>query len=235
MAIALVQSKLGSTTTTGANAVTFTSTPTAGNLIVVCVTYFGGGSDYFSSIADNKSNTYTQVGSTLHANATSDYCRVYYAKNITSSATFTITVNFTGSPGSGDTMVAIHEYSGADTTAPLDSVNPGATGSGTAVSPGAVTPTVNGCLIFSGGCDDSGANATPTANTGGGYTLRQHQDDASSHERIYTEDFVQTTAASTTASFTIGASSHWAVQAAVFKPSGAAAAKTYSTMTMMGI
>jgi len=229
MAIALVQKTLSQTTTLGVNTATLVGTA-AGNMLVVAITYYGGGSDYFSSIAGT-ADSYSQIGPTRSGNATSDYLRLYYAKNIIG-GTEAVAVTFSGSPGSGDTMVAVYEYSGADTTAPLDSANPGATGTGTATSPGAVTPTVNNCLIFSVGVDDGGANNnTPTANTGQGFVLQNHQDDSSSHERIYTEDVIQTTATSATGSFTAGGGG-WAAQVGVFKPAAAIAStgkKIYMT------
>lgn len=215
--IFLRQHTLGQVTTTGVNAPAFASNVLGGSLIVVAMTYYGGGSDYFSSVADGV-NTYVQVGLTRSGNGTTDFCRLYYAKNVAAGAT-TVSVSFSGAPGAGDTMVGIYEYLGVDTVAPLDTTNPGGTGTGTTPSPGAVTPTVNGCLIFSAGLDDNGNNATPTANTGAGYVLEDHQDDSTNHERFYTEDFVQGIKASTTASFTIGTSSNWAIQAGVFKPS----------------
>lgn len=213
--MALIQSKLGSVTSAGSNAVTFDSTPTAGNLIIVAITYFGGGSDYFSTLSDNKGNTYTQVGTPQHANATSDYVRLYYAKNISSSATFTITATFTGSPGSGDTMVACFEYSGMDTTAPLDVSDTNKTGSSSTPTSNSITPTQNGELIFMVEVDDNGGSATASANSP--FTFRLHQDDSTTHERINTADYTQPTAGSISGSFNIGTSSNYAIAIAAFK------------------
>lgn len=215
MAIALVQNKLNSTITANVNAVSPTTQPVAGNLIIAAISYFSSGSDRFSSLTDNASNTYTQIGST-RLFSSSNYVRLYYVKNLATAASFQTSLTFSAGMGSTDSNLAIYEYSGVEQTAPLDTTNPGATGTSATVTPGAVTPTRDNCLIFSVGADTNGNNATPTANTGGGYTLEDHQDDSTSHERFYTEDFIQGTAASTTASFTIAVSSAFGIQAGVF-------------------
>jgi len=226
MAISLVQHKLNSTITSNVNAVTPTAQPTAGNLLVVAISYFSSGGDKFSSIADNATgNVYTQVGSTRNF-STDNWVRLYYVKNLATVASFKVSLTFAAGMGATDSNMAVFEYSGADTTAPLDTTNPGTTGTSATVAPGAVTPTVNNCLVFSVGADDNGNNATPTANTGAGFALQDHQDDSTTHERFYTEDLIQTTATNVNAQFTIAVSSNFGVQSAVFKPVAGAAAST---------
>lgn len=226
-AITVPQHTLSITTTSSANAASFASTPTAGDLVVVCLTFFGGGSDLFSSIGDNQvGNTYTQVGVPLKTSTNNDYLRMYYAKNVAATGTFTVTAHYTGTPGSGDTMLAIYDVKGADTTNPFDKTASSTASASSAVSPGAITPAANGEYVFSCGVDDNGNNATPTANTGAGYALQDHQDDSTNHERIYTESLIQGTAGATTASFTIGANSNWAVRVAAFTAAAAPIAST---------
>lgn len=82
------------------SAASFTSTPTVGNMIVVCV--FGwrvpGGFDMpTNGVTDNQGNTYTRaVQSSLMPTANDGSASIFYAYNVASSGTFTITVDPTG-------------------------------------------------------------------------------------------------------------------------------------------
>jgi len=96
-----------------ASIVTGTFAATSGNLIVVFIRI--GGTGAFSSITDTAGNTYTL--------AISDTSRdpnllCYYAKNITGHATNAVTVNF--SPSALYSWVFAAQYSGLDTSSPLD-------------------------------------------------------------------------------------------------------------------
>jgi len=200
----LVQKNLQVNATTA----TFSSNVTSGNLILVAITQWNS---TVSSVTDNHSNVYTRVTAARHANASTDYTQLYYAKNATGGAT-TVTVTF----ASGSGNIGIYEYSGIDTNSPLDRVT-SSTGSGTAPNGGSLTTAIDNELYFTVGVDDNGNNSAPTA--GSGYTLENHQDDSTNNERFYTEDRVSGHGSYAT-NFTIGTGSNWAVIGASFKPAG---------------
>ena len=101
--------------------VAYPAAQTAGNLNVVVV---GWGDTTFavSSVTDSRGNTYTRaVGPTATTGLTQS---IYYAKNIAAGSN-TVTVTFNQAASYPD--VRILEYSGLDTTSPLD-VTAGAVG-----------------------------------------------------------------------------------------------------------
>ncbi len=194
---------------TSSNALAFTSNVTAGNTILVAITQWN---TTVSSVTDNRGNTYTAVTPARHANTSTDYAELYYAKNVAGGAT-TVTVAFSGT---ADTNVGIYEYSGLDPISPLEQLASN-TGFGSAPNGGTVTTATDNELYFAVGVDDNGNNVAPTA--GSGYTLENHQDDSTSHERFYSEDRISAHGSYST-NFTIGTSSNWAVIGASFKPAG---------------
>lgn len=214
MAIAVVQSKKVIVTSSDSAAVTFDSTPTAGNLILVFASNFPGSAST-ATCTDNKSNTYSQV---FTAQDTSTSSRVWhwYAKNVTSSATFTITVNPTGA--SADITVVIVEVSGADTTAPLDQNNT-ATGNGTAPTVSVTTSTNN--EGYFGVLTHNGTNRTLTEN--GSYSLIDENEGGTSNMPISVE-WRTTTSGTISASWTIGTGAvDWVCGVASYLASSAAA------------
>lgn len=122
MALSRLQAT-GMSSGTNSASVTFSSTPSAGNMITVnvCILNPGVGA-YTFNVTDNKGNTYT-----VNSSGISNGVRAVagYAFNITSSATFTVTAQkLTGS----DTLtffLCAEEWSGTGLTDPL-------AGSGTA-------------------------------------------------------------------------------------------------------
>ncbi len=127
MAIAFVKNVIGADLTLAVNQGTsfgtFASNVTAGNLIIVSVGMNIGTAGTVVSVTDTQSNTYTLIGGTF--NSTNCRTDMYYAKNITGGTNI---VKVVGSTTSANHMnFFAHEYSGADTTAPLDK---SATGTG---------------------------------------------------------------------------------------------------------
>jgi glucose/arabinose dehydrogenase len=196
---------------------TFPSSVTTGDLIIVAITQFEGS---VSSVRDHQSNTYTQVTAAQHANTSYNYAQLYYAKNVTGGTT-TVTVTFSISADN----VGIYEYSGLDTTSPLDQV---VSNVGVANTPngGTLNTTKDNELYFAVGVDDNGNNSSPSA--GSGYTLEDHQDDTLHHERFYSEDRISAHGSYQT-NFSIAAPSDWAVIGASFKPAGT---PTYASPTL---
>lgn len=203
---------------TRSNAVAFRSSVTAGNLIIVAITHFQGPA---SSVTDNHSNNYIQVTVARHANTSSDYVELYYAKNVTGGVT-TVTSTAGGNVG-------IYEYSGLDITSPLDQVVSNA-GYGDATNGGALNTIQDNELYFAVGVDDNGNNSVPSV--GNGYTLEDHQDDSTHHERFYAEDRISAHGSYQT-NFSIAAASNWAVIGASFKPAGILTPTVTTTSTLI--
>lgn len=221
MAIVKVQSTSSNGGTPG-QTLSFASTPTPGNLVIVVVTRHGA---TVTTPTDNQTgNTYTLIGSiqTTNSNGLTDFMGVYYAKNINSTGTFSIT-------GTSPSM-AIFEYSGCDTTAPLDK-SAQATGTGTTPTTGSVTPSVNGCLLFVSEVDLNTNNTVNTAGTD--FTMQEHLDDNATHERLQTEHYIQPTAAAHVGNMTIDLSCDWAITMGVFKPPAAVGAAALNSTSML--
>jgi hypothetical protein len=200
--ISFVQAATGPTSIQALNstvAVAYATAQTAGDLNVVAVGW-GDTTSAVSSVTDSRGNTYTRaVGPTVNAGQQS----IYYAKNIAAGAN-TVTVTFNQAASYPD--VRILEYSGLDTTNPLD-VTAGAVGTGTAASSGAATTTVANELIF--GTGTAGGNGFSAA--GSGFTSRVLN--------IYgslAEDKIVTGTGSNSTTGTV-ASSTWIMQMATFK------------------
>lgn len=102
----------------GNNTASFGSLPTAGNYIV-CIMWSGGSSPASNTCSDNQSgNTYSDLsGTTIVNDATSGTIRVWIAKVVGSSGTFTVTTH--AGTGSGTGLV-IMEVSGLDSSTPQD-------------------------------------------------------------------------------------------------------------------
>ena len=171
---------------------------TAGNTIIVNVkTYLAT----VTSMTDSQSNTYTLAVSSPGSGALAT--EIYYAKNITGGSN-TITIAFTG-----DWIVAAsHEYSGLDTTSPLDKTASAAGGSGAGDS-GAQTTTVDDELIF--GSEASGAALNGLA--GAGFTQRANLDWGGG---CISEEKIVSSTGSYSATFQ-DSTSYWAAAMATFK------------------
>ena len=143
--------------------VTFTAAQTAGNLNVVVVGW-NDTTHTVSSVTDSSGNTYVRaVGPTVGGGISQS---IYYAKSIAGAAANANTVTVTFSAAATAPDIRILEYSGLNTTAPLD-VTAAASGSGTSVSSGSATTTSANELIL-GATTVSAA----TSGVGSGFTKR---------------------------------------------------------------
>ena len=162
-------------------AVTYTAAQTAADLNIVVVS-FNDSTSHVGTVTDTKGNTYAlAVGPTLSSgNATQS---IYTAKNIAAAAANanTVTVTFNATVAYPD--VRIVEYSGVNTTAPVDTTA-GAAGNGTNMDSGALTTTNANDLLFA-----SSYVAHTTTGPGTGFTSRLITNDAS----IVEDEFVSTT------------------------------------------
>lgn len=155
--------------TGGATTLVFASqTFTAGDYVVVGITY-GNGSAVVESIADG-TNTYVKIGSTLNDASNGQNLAVFVCKSA-AAGTFTLTVTFASSVSYRGIMYA--RYSGLDNAATPVMVSNLVVNAGTgtdAISTGNVTPAAQPAMVFAFAVEDSGGGSALTAGTG--YTDR---------------------------------------------------------------
>ena len=195
--------------------VTFTAAQTAGNLNVVVVGW-NDTTHTVSSVTDSSSNTYVRaVGPTVGGGISQS---IYYAKSIAGAAANANTVTVTFSAAATAPDIRILEYSGLNTTAPLD-VTAAASGSGTSVSSGSATTTSANELIL-GATTVSAA----TSGVGSGFTKRiQTVPDSD-----LVEDQIVTATGSYAATSTVTGGT-WVAQMATFSASALAGDTTPPT------
>ena len=221
MAIAFVQSltAIGDPGTGTYTSAAFGSSTTSGNLIVVTVSDDGGIANGITSVTDSKSNTYVKVPNEFPGAAT---VSMWYAKNITGGASHTITVNYDDTITFASTCVA-QEFSGIDTTAPLD-VYASTAATSTSPTSGATSSTTLADELVVGGLAFTAA--TTTVTLGSGYTNlgTTHQTNAG----VGMESKIVSGTGAQTATFTLGASRSWSCAVATFKAATAGSSPSAS-------
>lgn len=119
MAISFIQQAQALTNAgSSSQAATWSGNTTSGNLIIVFIGTVTLATRV-SSITDSQGNTYSFVAS-LTTGISAAYWEVWIAKNITGGTTPTVTANLVGS--TFRPMMQISEYSGLDTTQPIDQI-----------------------------------------------------------------------------------------------------------------
>ena len=211
MAIAYVQSDQlsdagGDTTAVQA----FGINNTAGNFIVAAVSW--SGTDVVPTCADSANGAYTEAGTHLFDAGSGEGLAVFYRHNIAGGAN-TVTAQLTDSQVFR--TMHIHEYSGVATASALDDTT-GVTsaGTGTTATTSALTPSVNGCLLFGALANHASGTISP------GTDFNEREEDTGNWRA--TEDFTQTTAASHAATWTVGNNNDYSARLAIFKPPAAA-------------
>ena len=147
-------------TATAALALSYVSPQTAGNLNIVVVGW-NDTTSTVTSVSDSLGNTYAQAGGMITGSSARQ--SIYYAKNIAAGSN-TVSVVFNQAARYVD--VRILEYSGLDTSNPLD-VTSSAAGSSVSPNSGAATTTSANELIFG-----AGTTATGFYAPGSGFTTR---------------------------------------------------------------
>lgn len=144
MAFALVNSISAALGSNGGT--TGTIDTTGADLLVVHVGKFDGSTGGASggTLSDSKSNTWTAL---TPQDGTDAVSRIFYCENPTVGTGHDFTFGNTSSFSS----IEVLAFSGAKVAGSYEAEN-GATGSGTSLQPGSVTPTENGALIFTGKC-----------------------------------------------------------------------------------
>ena len=187
---------------------------TVGNLNIVAVGW-NDTTSTVSSVSDSRGNTYSQAGTTISGTGLRQ--AIYYAKNIAGGSN-TVTVVFNQAAAYVD--VRILEYSGLDTSSPLD-VTAGAAGSSSSPNSGAATTSLSNELIFG-----AGMTAGTYSAAGTGFTLRI----ITTPDRDIAEDQLGSSAGSYSAS-AASTSSPWVMQMATFKASGQGGGNPAPTVT----
>ena len=216
-AIGYVQGAYATPGTASSMSLAFSSAQAAGDLNVVIVAW-GDSTSTVASVVDSKGNTYAAAGA-ITASSGNESEQIFYAKNVVaaSAGANTVTVTFSNSVIQAELRMA--EYSGIDTTSPLDGFS-GAVGTGLTQNSGSLTTTnANDLLVAGNGL------ASVTTAAGTGYTLRM-----TTGEGEILEDEAVTTAGSYSASSTQQTSGYWLIQVAAFK-AAAAAAPTITSFT----
>jgi chitodextrinase len=210
-AVTYVQGIAGNGSSSGSSwSTTFASAQTAGNLNVVAVGW-ADATRTVTSVVDSKGNTYTlAVGPARSTGNATEY--IYYAKNIVAAAagtnTVTVTVSGTGTIVWPDIRVA--EYSGLDTSNPLD-VAIGNSGSGTTATTGNFTTTNASDLIVGYAFIQN-----TVTGAGSGYTSRVPDGGD------MLEDRTTTSAGTYSATAPIDISGWWVMSAVAFKAAATA-------------
>ena len=133
---------------------------TTGNLIVVCVTAWVGGA--INNVSDTAGNTYIRATGIEHATSPNQNAEIWYAKNITGNASNITTVAFTTL--SSYPFISVAEFSGADTSSPLDDTSTNEDTSETDHSSGDMTASTSDSVIIGVSCFS--VNTLTTVGTG---------------------------------------------------------------------
>lgn len=195
---------------------TFPTTPTAGNLIVVYVWAYksGGAADLAAGvITDNKGNTYHRAVVVNNANGADNIsAAIFYAYNISSSATFTVSLT---SSNNAYGMVAV-EYASMITTDPLDKVSSN-TGNSSAPDSGATAAlSVPGELVAA--CFGTIASGTVSWIDPSGFTNRAKEtDNATLQVGQGLDKLVESKSAVQASWSSMAASGVWSAVVATFK------------------
>ncbi len=206
--IALIQSASSQGSAVSTLAQAFPAANTAGNLIVAFVRI--STTTATVAVTDSAGNVYNDA---IHQAQSADgsQTHIFYAKSIRGGAN-TVTASF--SAANNHPYIAVFEYSGLSTTAPLDQI--ASAQASTSVPTCGPTPTTTSSseLVFSGlGLPSS---SSLTATPGSGFVLEQ-QDTTTNGSRAATEDQKLNAEAAVTATFGLSGTANWSCVLATFK------------------
>lgn len=167
MALSIVQKPLFTSTGSLTCAGTLATQPTAGNLLVAIGTFNGTLSGTGGNVTDSAGNTWTRIIQSFDGGNTSD-TSIYYAKNIVTGASFTVTFHTGGTVNTNNTLT-VYEIAGADTSAPWQASGGTTSNTGTSAAP-ALGPLTNSnassIFIAAINNDDRGNPGTLTGPSG---------------------------------------------------------------------
>ncbi|EKD91103.1 MAG: hypothetical protein ACD_30C00045G0003 [uncultured bacterium] len=197
----------------GANLTATVGTTTAGNSFIAAVTWDDSATTTVTMADSNSNSGWTAVTTKQVDVRHNQAMQIFYLPNIvTAGASHTVTATF--SPSAAYRRLIVHEVSGLDTSGSVDQTAVVNNEAGTAVSVGPVTPTVNNEYIFATVVDDSGSQGWTAVLP---FTERGYQPPADTTD-MQTQDYVQTTAASISPSWTLSGTEDAMAQTATFKP-----------------
>jgi hypothetical protein len=200
--ISFVQLKYATPQTNQASVpVTYTSAQTAGNTNIVAIGWSSATST-ITSVTDSAGNSY-QLAAPLSRGANLSQA-IYYASNIKTAASNTVTVAFSAAVPFAD--VRVTEYAGIATSSPVDGTSSNS-GTSTAPNSGAITTTTANALIFGAGVTHGSFTAP-----GSGFTKRV----ITSPDADIAEDRIVSSTGSYSATAT-STNSAWLMQVVAFK------------------
>jgi hypothetical protein len=206
--INLVQKASNFTSSAQNLATTLPSSVTAGNLLVVSVSGWPNVPSA-TAVTDSLGNTYSISGTVLLSQGA--YSATYYAKNV-NAGTNTVTVRTVNS--GGQISMAVAEFSGADTTSPLDKTA-GIVGAGNAPASGSMTPSMAGELAIGSGTHNGNTVTSP----GSGFTMIAiPTEDSNTHQPLAMEYQVLSATQQTSATFSMANAYTWTQNGVLFKP-----------------
>ncbi len=218
--IALVQSASVQGTGVGSLSQTFPTANAAGNFIVAFVRM--STTSQTVAISDSLGNVYSDAVSQAQT-MDGHQVHIFYTANVKGGAN---TVKAAFSATNNHPYLAVFEYSGVSTAAPLDQTAHAQGTSGNAnAGPMPATTSANE-LVFAG--LGMPASSTTTATAGSGFTMRQ-QDTPQYGSRANTEDLTATTIANFSGSFGLNSTTNWSSVVASFKAAASTAAPPTAT------
>jgi hypothetical protein len=177
---------------------------TTGNLILVFAHWDNQAAT--ATVSDQLKNTYVPIFPPTNAGSSARF-QVWYAKNVTGGAQLAVTITFSQTTASFSVINAI-EYSGIDTTNPLDGTN-SATGAGLYQNSGSITvPNANSEIVIGMFGYDGYAL---TYKAGYGYTIRSYE------ASTISEDQPAVVAGTYSATASSNKSANWAAFVMAFK------------------
>lgn len=211
-AISLVEAKCG------AGTITFSTSTTSGELIVVGAA-LGGGTNNATSTTDNKSDTYTNIASTSFINYFQAFTDLYYAYNVAAGVT-SVTVNPNGNT---DNEICAAHYTGISTSNPLDNATAFSANSGTPWNSPTSTPTGSSDLAV-GFAAESSNQCVSTFTINSPFTVRVQNGQCSGPSAALADDILSSSnPISMSGSTTGGAGSGNVAVVATFNAAGAPA------------
>ncbi|MBI5530722.1 MAG: DUF4082 domain-containing protein [Candidatus Doudnabacteria bacterium] len=206
--ITLVQKGSNNVLNTSQATVALASPVTAGNLIVVAISSWPS-APAATAITDSLGNVYTLAGTTRKTSGGA-YTGIYYAKNVAGGSD---TITFKTASGGSELSIIVAEFTGANTSAPLDKTA-GATGRSSTPSSGNMTPVATGELVISAGTHDN----TEVTSAGSGFTLvAVTNENASTYQPLAMAYKIQTTTSAVAATLSLSKTDNWAQAGALFK------------------
>jgi hypothetical protein len=209
----------GSTTVTSGN-----QAHTAGNLLVAV---FSGqtANNPISSIANTAGDTWTQAGSIFVGTSNTNYLYIYYVPSTLGHATDNVTVTYHASVL--QRALTVYEFSGHDTSSPLNTTASGSATTGTAIATSSITLAASEEAIVAIMETDAGGTPTGTGVFAGNVSVPIN----------FFATMYGITSANAAATATGTSSAKWEIFAAAFKVAsgGGGGATGYIHLPLLGV